>query len=327
MLSVVMDHCSKRWLVGIQQTQVYNFIFLSQMPIFMFVAGYFFYNNYIKEYSIYQICKKIINYFKSFLIPFFSFVIISTVINLDFKNFITNIVNAVLIPEKSLWFLWALMWIEIMMLLAFFISKKLFREVLKGFWKVCTSIAVYGCLLIPILGMYLKWPLYFETKLIIYYSIFFVVGLLFRVLSSQFKGLCDKRVIVMILLTSFIIVGIIMYNHPRILFENESIINMISRIIGSIAAIFLVWSIATLVSKKQSVVKLSKCGAYSLELYYMHSVLLCLPIFSNYLRFNSSITNVLAYLTLYCAVIAISFLLILILKKSKVLNIILFGKN
>lgn len=42
MLSVVLDHALQHMLgESTQSTQLYNWIFLSQMPIFMFVSGYF----------------------------------------------------------------------------------------------------------------------------------------------------------------------------------------------------------------------------------------------------------------------------------------------
>jgi len=78
-LLVIMDHTLQRWIPNSQTTQLYNFIFLTQMPLFMFIAGFF------AAKKIYRICtirdfgiavgKTTI----SLLIPFFSFSLVSSI--------------------------------------------------------------------------------------------------------------------------------------------------------------------------------------------------------------------------------------------------------
>lgn len=327
MCSVVLDHSLKRWIYGIQSTQLYNFIFLSQMPIFMFIAGYFFYNNFKKEYSKKEIIRKAKNIIVSFLIPFISFSIITSIISNDFSKIIVNLVEAFLIPDNSLWFLWALMWIEILMLYAQFWGKQI--NIKNDRWatkKLVISGCIFLLLLIPVAVLYLKLPQYFETKLIIYYSLFFIFGIICRHFTLIYD--IDNKLIHSIsFVGSFIVIVIVMQSHPNILNDAETITNMGIRVIGSVCCIIFIWNIAKILIHFKCVAKWSILGAYSLELYYMHLVLFAFPGTHNYLNFSNCILGITTYIILYITTIVISFLLIFIIRKYRILNFIVFGKK
>ena len=81
MLSVVLDHTLSRWIAGdIQTTQLYNWIFISQMPIFMFVAGYFSQTGINRSTSWMDCMRKIVKTIESMIIPFITFAAFSSVI-------------------------------------------------------------------------------------------------------------------------------------------------------------------------------------------------------------------------------------------------------
>lgn len=327
MCSVVLDHSLKRWIYGIQSTQLYNFIFLSQMPIFMFIAGYFFYNNFKKEYSKEEIMKKAKKIIVSFLIPFTSFSIVTSIISNDFSRIIVNLVESFLIPDNSLWFLWTLMWIEILMLCAQFLGKQV--DIKNDRWdtkKLVISGCIFLLLLIPVAVLYFKFPQYFETKLIIYYSLFFVFGFICRHLTLMYN--IDNKVIRSIgFVCSFIGIVIVMKEHPNILNDAENITNMGIRVVGSVCCIVFIWNVAKLLIRFKCVAKCSMLGAYSLELYYMHLVLFAFPETHNYLNFSNFMLGIVTYIILYVTTIITSFLLIFIIKKNRILNFVIFGKK
>ena len=120
-LMVILDHSLQRWIEGSQSTQLYNFIFLTQMPLFVFIAGFFIAkkNNNVKtlvEYA-FTTCKTA----ASLLIPFCSYSLITTAFEASsFSEYWTRVFNCFLNPQTSLWFLWALFCLEFFILTSFF---------------------------------------------------------------------------------------------------------------------------------------------------------------------------------------------------------------
>lgn len=325
MLSVVMDHTIKRWVDGIQTTQLYNFIFLSQMPIFMFVAGYFFYRNIERKYSVQEFLKRILHLFLSYIVPFISFVILTSIISFDFKGIGTNIVAAFLMPDNSLWFLWTLFWIELLMLCAQQITNSISRKGINKWRLFLASIGIYVVELIPFLILYKCFPLYFQSKLIVYYSVFFILGSIFMFIRQNVTCLNMNVAKVIILICSLVVVCMVMITHPVILYEAETVTNMIVRMVGSFASIFMIWSLMELISKNKLIAQIAPFGKYTLEMYYIHLILLSFQFTHHYLPFGQPTVSVL-YSMLYAIVILLSAILIYLLKKVKFLDFLLFGK-
>ena len=136
MLSVVLDHSLQRWIGGdIQRSQLYNWIFLTQMPIFMFVSGYFSVEGIYQNLTSNNYVRKIRKIIK-LLIPFVTFTIISSIIasqNMLIKSFLH--------PDYSLWFLWALMWIQLILSTAQWLAEKISKRIQE---RLFFSIVLYA---------------------------------------------------------------------------------------------------------------------------------------------------------------------------------------
>lgn len=319
MLSVVLDHCLQRWIENCQQSQLYNFIFLSQMPIFIFVSGYFAYFqikkivNFTPKETIIFLSKKVI----SLLIPFISYAIIKLIIS----NNYSMIYESFVYPQKSLWFLWTLLWLEVLIFVSQLISKGLsVNKKDKVKWIFALSLVFYLLLLVPFAVLFIYRPEIIDTKLIVYYSIFFLFGYCFSFLYQQFEFVKKSIFNVAIGIISLIALIVVMILHPTIISDAETIPNIIIRIIGSVSAIIAVFEFVSLLSKIKLFSFVSKFGRISLEFYYVHLLLFMIPIF------QVPLTNVFLFICLYLLVVISTFLVIVLLKTNIVTDLLCFGK-
>ena len=314
MLSVVLDHTLSRWIGGdIQTTQLYNWIFISQMPIFMFVAGYFSLSGINRSTSWMDCLKKIVKTIESMLIPFITFAAFSSVIigeNILFSSF--------LYPQKSLWFLWALMWMQVLMLISQQISKVLIK---KANTKMFVSIGLYVVELIPIGVIYLWKPGLFDTKLIIFYSIFFLFGYFYSFIESKIKLLKTDKFKMTCIPVMMVIVAFIMVRHPMVMFESETIKNILSRFIVSFSAVLLMLYLSSLAVKLKPVEKVASFGVFSLEMYYTHLLLM------RFNLFNTTIQGIGFFVIKYILLVAIALIVIVAIKSSCIMDFVIFGKR
>lgn len=313
MLSVVLDHALQHMLgESTQSTQLYNWIFLSQMPIFMFVSGYFALRGIEKKASIKEFGKMIKKIVASLFFPFLSYSIVVSLITR--KNIVFY---SIVDPQKSLWFLWALMWMQLIMLMAQEIAKLLIKGKVI---RIVLSIMMYIIGLIPICLLFFWDPSIFDTKLILFYSVFFLFGYFYSFLEGIWKFLKSeiwKAVCIPILL---IIVIFVMVKHPTIIYEDETIVNLLYRFIGSFSAVLLMLYLSTFIAKVKSVQRISKYGMLSLEMYYTHLLLIRIPFF------NVEGIGIVLFVLKYMILIGCSLFVIILLKKWWITDLFLYGK-
>ena len=313
MLSVVLDHSLQRMIgKGIQSTQLYNWIFLSQMPIFMFISGYFSLHGLNKTLSSSEFVKKLRRTVVSLFVPFISFAVISSIIS---ENNILS--TSILYPQNSLWFLWVLMWMQLIMLGAQQITN-LFTQ--KQNIKTILSIALYLVGLIPVGSLFLWNPLLFDTKLIIFYSTFYLFGYLYAFVESEWGILkSDKWKAICIPVLIWFVISV-MTRHPTIIFDNETMVNMLYRLVGSFCAVLLMLYISSFVLKAKIFNKVAKFGTLSLEMYYTHLLLIKLPFF------NEEGTEIELFILKYIILVIGSVAIICIIKRFSIIDFIFFGK-
>ncbi len=73
---VMLDHTFQHWRPALTQSAFYNFIFLTQMPLFFFIAGYFSFRKATSVSRFLDCTKNELRACASYLIPFFSFVLL-----------------------------------------------------------------------------------------------------------------------------------------------------------------------------------------------------------------------------------------------------------
>lgn len=313
MLSVVLDHSLQHMIGGnIQSTQLYNWIFLSQMPIFMFASGFFALNGIDKSYTFSGYCQRLGKTIASLLIPFISFSIIVSIIGI--KN---QILLSFLYPDYSLWFLWVLMWMQIIMISAQQIAKAASKT---HVIKVILSLIFYAVGLIPVGIMYLRYPDLFDSKLIIFYSAFYMSGYIYAVIEKRYCLLRKDKFKMICIPIAAIIVAIVMIEHPTIIYDSETVKNIAVRCIGSISAVILMLYLSSYAVRCKWVEKISAFGVLSLEMYYVHLIILRLSFF------NSTDVSAPIFILKYILVVVASLTIIILLKRFWITDLLLFGK-
>ena len=326
MLMVVLDHYLQRRIVGIQDTQIYNYIFLTQMPLFVFISGYYLIKPYYLVDSFKSTMSLIGKSARALLIPFFSFSVIVSVIDSSFtSNFFQLFFNRFLFPQTSLWFLWVLFWIQTIFYLSAFLSKIIFKNSEKNRLFLFTAFLFFSFAAIFFLNRLIC---YFDLKLISYYSIFLFAGFLFSLLSNRrsFNCVFNKPITkILLLFISVLFLFLVMFFHPKVMFDDETILNLIIRVFGSFSSITLLYIITSFLCTFKFFNMCSKLGCLSLELYYVHLLVIRLSIFNSNVTINSFL-NFLNFFGLYVLLIAISLSAIFLIKTNYVSDFLFFGK-
>lgn len=318
MFLVVIDHLMQKTIINPDKLLIYNIIFLIQMPLFFFVSGRLSYLSSLRNKNDFFVnLKKLVI---SLLIPYVTFNLLFCLIRTGFTSlYFRDLLNYLIHPTKSLWFLFALFVIKIV----FLVSEKLSSTFQNGNKKLITTI-FYACICVIFLLIYLFIKPFSILKLIIYYSIFFILGYLS---DSILNKICNDKVlsVVAMLITSVIFILILLLNinfHS----EDDSLKNIALRLIGSSSIIILLSILANKISMFLFVKKISKIGELSLELYFVH-VLLFTIFESAFIRCDISASGFLLFVAQYLICISLSFCFIFAIRSIKLLNFIFFGKR
>lgn len=327
-LLVIMDHTLQRWIDGSQTTQFYNFIFLTQMPLFMFVAGFFAARKVDRINSFRAFAASIVKVALSLLIPFVSYSLIANAIDSPtFTVYLEGIVNSFLYPSTSisLWFLWALFWLESFFISSIYLSK-LFR--CKSKWiRLLVLVAIFLFVIAILAVLYLKITSFFDIKLIVFYSVFFSFGVGVFLLKNTKPFSIRYKVWFKPIFGSACLIALIvvMMLRPNIISDDETLVNIAIRIIGSISSICLCYCVFYYVAKVGFIDNISVIGSLSLEIYYTHLLILSIPLLKDKLSYPL-VTNILIYICLYLVVISITLVSIMLLKSFAITDFVLYGK-
>ena len=118
----------------------------------------------------------------------------------------------------------------------------------------------------------------------------------------------------------FGIVVFVMIKHPMLFFDNESIINMIYRLVGSFCATMMMVYISSFAVKIKLFERVAAFGVLSLEMYYVH-LLIFKVTFLNRPTMNARI-----FVFRYLLLIVVALVIIFILKSNAFTDFIFFGK-
>ncbi len=273
---VILGHSMFKFIsIGAFANPLYNCIWLTQMPLFMFLSG--FLNIKKEKYSkfnlyLYKEAKNAL----ILLWPCFTFMLIicawyQTSLFEQFKLFYQT---------PNLWFLWALFIIHLVFDFGLYLANKI-KNKFSIVMPLITSISV--SLIIVVLSFLLKDRFDFSVlslKLIAYYIPFYCFGYLFHFLLPKINKWKIASLIVIAL--AFIILAFECFYFKSIQeFDDGNIKYVAIRYIGSISAIIVSLFIANYLTKLKFISRLSKFGQYSLQSYYLHIIFLRLINFSS----------------------------------------------
>lgn len=319
-LLVITGHVMQTVMPAYSETFVFNTIWSLQIPLFMILSGYFSISR--KKLSFLQ---RIINKSIRYLLPAFSYLIISCFIESRY-NLLYEIFKTLWHLESSLWYLIVLFFLgTINDITQIFEKKKTFIG------NICTHTFIYFSLVIPWLGI---WKLFGATflgaKFVIYYSLYFYIGWLWRNITEEIMrrhiDLSPFEIKIDFLYAISVITWFVILLKVNLYKTEDTILGTLPRVIGSIVGVFVIsYLVIKQYKKTDSFVHkvLITCGKYSLELYFIHMLMVnCLPSLS-----YASMPLIMwgAILIYTIALTVISMVIIKILKNSKLLDLLLFG--
>lgn len=325
-LLVILDHSLQRWVICAQDSQLYNFIFLTQMPLFMFVSGYFFFKtiNRCSAPKDYLILFAKISI--SLLIPFVSFSLIKGFfVTTSPKDYFIFFLNCFVQPQLSLWFLLALFWMQTLMLLSSFIIY--FFKKKNDVFVFIFRLIFFLILLTPFILLFILKKDILDAKIITYYSLFFLLG--FSIFFAKNKNLLSflKNIIwqLVVTLVSLGVLIVIMIFNPHFIYSPDDLMHTAIRAIGSVCNIIVCCFAFYYISKLSFMKIISYGGCFTLELYFVHLFLFLLPLFETQIALDSFI-HFLTFMGFYLLTVLSSFAVAIALKTNVFTDFVFFGK-
>ena len=284
---VVFGHCMQKYVNNYTNTIIYNFIWLFQMPAFFFVYGYL----HVKEEKVTtakDMWKYVFKRFKAYFIPIVTFILLDSIITKNYSSFngLLLIIKDRVIQwpfniQTSLWFLFALMTYSIYSIFVTYVLSKQnsrTKKIIIGIISLCLFEAIFLAFFYFINGAFLG------SKLVVYYSIYFVFGYIFERFENNdiftnFKSKIDLNLILCIV-SGIISLCICIFVSDIASFDDNNILQLCIRVLGSIMTVLFVFLLLKILLKSKEKSFVSKLGQYTLEIYYIHVILYNLDIFN-----------------------------------------------
>ncbi len=319
---VILSHCIIKLVPGGTQTPLFNFVWLIQMPLFMFCSGFVNIKN-TKCDSLRKLCYRIVRNILVLLVPCFTFLVINCLISN--VSIIDGLINFYYDPETNLWFLWTLFAIHLFFDFGLYISSKTnFR-----FSFLIPVLISFLISLVIVLLMVSNKNLDFSIlslKLIAYYTPFYCFGYLFHllVLTRIFekKNFVVFSYCILVLSTLFVLFECF-YFESIFSFDDSNIKYIALRVLGSVCSILIALYLADILTKFKSLRRISYFGSFSLQTYYLHILYLKMINFSSDVVFIQWLLCFLSVLIL-CGLVFAS---ILVCYFAPYLHLVLFGKS
>lgn len=320
-LFVVYGHTMSAFIQDPGNTTIMNIIWLIQMPAFFIVSGMLCSSiskiNSVKT-LLFSICKKTIVY----LVPCLSYAIITPLLFNQSISILDSIAS--IITNPPLWFLVALWQFVVFFDIAVYVSSKfknkyvqyLIPVVFLGFIALIYTILFYKGIL-PSTFLCIKY--------VSYYTVFYLAGYIIKIIKTY-----DFTKTQWFKITYWVVFSIAtclflfeIFYFKNIMNFDDSIINIIIRIIGSFSGFFLLYILCDLACKTSIGNTIAKGGKYSLNIYYLHYVL---HFFAPDQVMTDSI-NWATINTIYFVVLCTVLACILLIYYIPFLHLILFGRS
>ncbi|WP_113637117.1 acyltransferase family protein [Nubsella zeaxanthinifaciens] len=307
-LLVILGHCIQDADKNYLQNTSWNLIYSFHMPMFMALSGYVTYP--LKGEPSVNLKKRA----KELLVPFFSWTFI---IGLFSGNPFSRIYNAILYPDLSYWFIWALFFIIFLFSIAYKISELI--KIKPEYMIVVTATIL--CIVMILLEFRL-----FGFQFITYYFIFFSLGYFIKKhISLNFRNI----LFILLIFTLWLMGGIFWNMHAlppfldNIPYVPKSLLIYVYRLSVGILGVFLLFIISPHLFNKDSKLNraLAILGSWTLGIYIVH---LAIPFNKLMIADAPLIVNVI-YLFLARLVISVAVVKIISLEKN--LSVILLGKR
>lgn len=322
-LIIILGHVIQYSLPEYYNTLVFNIIWSIQIPLFMVVSGYFSMGKATRSFDA-KLKRRMMRY----LIPFVSYFVLSTYIS--GSNLLDESAHLVWQLERSLWYVFVLFILAELNDIADTVVAIFSKWKLTSLKKTIIHTVVFFALVLPwLVVMIFIGSTFLGAKYIVYYSAFFWIGWMWRTVNLNLDSLPFGQSIRKIFVGREVYAVAFLVYLAIILRRNlylsaDTITGAIPRFIAGVCGVYILISFVLEKCKRNVFFKMvAEIGETSLELYYVHMLIthhiptIAAQAFSPY-----GISTVILY---FVFVLAISLLVIKLVKQSSVLDMILFG--
>lgn len=294
--------------------RLFNIIYSFHMPAFMAVSGYFMRKPISNGGGI--ICVK---RFKQLMIPFVAWSVVMFVYhdNYDMRSFAQYFV----LSESSLWFLWALFWINIIFVISEWVSGISHLNE----WLIHSLIAMVLLALMVLINIR-----EFGFQFISYYYVFFLMGYAIKQ-RNLFKDISTPLVAFLIIVFSFLSWNFKMHELPDWLPIASPLLNTllqnVYRGVTAVVAVVLIFGLAnrTMSKKGWFNAMMARMGVISLGIYAVHCTFMQ-SIATMWMKVFSDMPPTLVIIVTFFTTCFFSAGVVLLLQRSVWLSKIFLGK-
>ncbi len=190
------------------------------------------------------------------------------------------------------------------------------------FKKITTIVFYLLCLSAPA-ALYLFANDFGDAKLLIYYSLFFLLGPILMPILEKVTSIGDgeKRHLLMTLLVaiSLLLLAVVLNYNSSYLNAPDTLINISLRILGGLSSIIMIVIACSELCRLSLFRQISKLGMFSLETYYVHVFLLSIPAID--ILFQKW-----PFIWSFTALVLITYGIIFVIKTFPVFDCVIFGK-
>ena len=319
---VCVGHLIQSNVVEFEGKFIHSFIFAIQMPLFMIVSGYFSQKGPPDSFS--ALLKTISQKAVAYLLPYLSRIFIFEVLVGGKVKSIPARLSKIF-PyhiDAGLWYLYVIFFLFVALHFALFVQAKLTK---KKKTHLLFTMVLFGAFLFPwaAITAFLGTS-FMGAKLILYYSIFYFIGYLWKQKADFIKQI--DPTIKNIVCASCLCVGIFLITHFQVFSTREGIGDILIRLISGGTLSIVLISLIKKYTKPLERLHINRIGKYSLEIYYVHGIFTSLlaqkikPLFY-------SIDGVGLILVNGLIMIVFTTISIVVLKNYPVLNFLLFAKK
>ena len=276
---VIMYHILMAMGDSYSKTPVENYLFLTCNTIFFVISGVFAPNT-DKMANAKDLLFHYAKLFFQLIIPCVTFCFFTLIItnNFDLINYFKTFI---FFPGINLWFLWVLFLINIFFSFFVFLQNKLFKTIKKNSIRKLIALLFYGVFLSIIL-IFLKIAkinyTFMGFNLVLLNSFYYLFGFFCKkIICLDIKRISKKGLAIYYISSGlgFLYTWICCFLFKSIYdLPDTNLLYVIMRITASTCSVFSLIAFLKLFSNFLFFKRSSKIGLYSLEIYYIHSLLL-----------------------------------------------------
>lgn len=312
---VVLGHAIQEVMKqGCFDNHLWNYIYSFHMPAFMAVSGFL---NYRMGGGITKRISTIYRRFQQLMIPFFCWAIIQFAITPPYQ--IKSLVDVVIYPEGSFWFLWVLFFISVIYIMGDWLAEKLRLKQEVVIASLCLLfVALMVTVDIRVLGF----------QYVAYYFLFYSLG---YYVHKYNKVITPNNWVLIALAIVWAVMAWFWNMHKLPTFLStiplpRAMMQYAYRFITAAIAIYILFGVAPKLLENE--VKWNRpmlqLGKISLGIYATH--ILIIPFIVGFLKSISGLSSIEVVIIAFIIALTLAWLLTRLLSKIKITNRLLLGK-